>query len=402
MSPALNYFENQPSSSSSSHTATYSHHQHDTRSTHKDAMPHIISQHQNNNWLTRTAIAFDIDGVLLRGGTILPEAKRALRILNGENKYKTRLPYVFITNGGGVHEHERSKKLSKQLGVPVTETQIVQSHTPMKSLVEKYKDELVLVVGGEGLACRKVAHEYGFKHVAVPDDIIAWNQTVWPYRKLSPEYKQAATENEHVRFDFMTRPIAAVLCFHDSRDWGCDMQIIVDVLTSRGGFLGTAQDTDKPTQQVPIYFSNPDIIWSTDFPLPRYGQGAFRLALDALFEWTTGRKLEYTQFGKPHAVTYEYAREAMRNHLRENGVYDFQPETIYAIGDNPASDIAGARACGWHGILVKTGIAREDDPNCPASKVLDHVLDAINYILDRELGGIESPNLSSEDEAESR
>ncbi|KAL1918801.1 uncharacterized protein VTP21DRAFT_2823 [Calcarisporiella thermophila] len=348
-------------------------------------------------WYTQAAIAFDIDGVLLRGGTVLPEAKRALRILDGHNPYKMRIPYVFITNGGGVGEAERAKKLSKQLGVPVSETQVVQSHTPMKGLVEKYKDELVLVVGGEGLACRKVAHDYGFKHVAVPDDIVAWNNTVWPYRKIHPEYEAAAAENSHIKYDFMTRPIAAVLCFHDSRDWGCDMQIVVDVLTSKGGYVGTAQDTDKPTQQVPIYFSNPDIIWSTDFPLPRYGQGAFRLALGALFKWTTGREMEYTQFGKPHAITYEYAKRAMCNHLKDHGVQLAQaPTNVYAIGDNPASDIAGARAANWHGILVKTGIARENDPNIPAHAVLEHVEDAIKYILEREFeSGSESDSSSS-------
>ena len=33
------------------------------------------------------AFAFDIDGVLVRGGEQIPEAGEAMRILNGENEY---------------------------------------------------------------------------------------------------------------------------------------------------------------------------------------------------------------------------------------------------------------------------------------------------------------------------
>ena len=33
------------------------------------------------------AFAFDIDGVLIRGGEALPEAVEAMRMLNGENEY---------------------------------------------------------------------------------------------------------------------------------------------------------------------------------------------------------------------------------------------------------------------------------------------------------------------------
>lgn len=33
------------------------------------------------------AFAFDIDGVLVRGGRPIPEAIEAMRVLNGENEY---------------------------------------------------------------------------------------------------------------------------------------------------------------------------------------------------------------------------------------------------------------------------------------------------------------------------
>ena len=53
-------------------------------------------------------------------------------------------------------------ELSKKLGVPLTEDNFVQSHTPFKQLVDgsngkSLKDKTVLVTGGDGDKCRKVA-----------------------------------------------------------------------------------------------------------------------------------------------------------------------------------------------------------------------------------------------------
>lgn len=54
-------------------------------------------------------------------------------------------------------------ELSKKLGVPLTEENFVQSHTPFKQLVEGtastegLQDKTILVTGGDGDKCRKVA-----------------------------------------------------------------------------------------------------------------------------------------------------------------------------------------------------------------------------------------------------
>lgn len=44
------------------------------------------------------AFAFDIDGVLLKGGEVIPEAIEAMRYLNGENPDGIKVPYIFVTN----------------------------------------------------------------------------------------------------------------------------------------------------------------------------------------------------------------------------------------------------------------------------------------------------------------
>lgn len=39
----------------------------------------------------RFAFAFDIDGVLIRGGQVIPEAIEAMKVLNGQNEYNVKV-----------------------------------------------------------------------------------------------------------------------------------------------------------------------------------------------------------------------------------------------------------------------------------------------------------------------
>lgn len=131
------------------------------------------------------AFCFDIDGVILRGPNTIPEAVEAIKMLNGENKYKIKVPSIFVTNGGGKPEQQRADDLSERLGCTITKEQIIQGHTPMKDLVGVYNN--VLVVGGIGNTCRNVAESYGFKNVYTPLDIMKWNPAVSPYHDLTEE-----------------------------------------------------------------------------------------------------------------------------------------------------------------------------------------------------------------------
>ena len=123
----------------------------------------------------------------------------------------------------------------------------------MRELVEKYGT--VLVVGGEGEKCRQVAEGYGFKDVVTPGDIIKDNKDTTPFRKLTEE----ETNNSRVR-NFGNEKIEAILVFADSRDWAGDQQIILDLLTSKNGQIGTTSATFD--EGPPIYFSHNDFIVS--------------------------------------------------------------------------------------------------------------------------------------------
>ena len=164
-----------------------------------------------------------------------------------------------MTNGGGVTEATRRAALSKDFGINLSPNQLVQSHSPLQDYVRDYADKPVLVVGGVGNAGRKVAESYGLQKAYIPQDIVAWNPAVWD------RYNLTAEEETFVRkdIDFSKTPLEAVFVIHDNgMDWGLAAQLITELLSSDKGLLGTRKERTSGGE-VPLVFTNPDLIWGS-------------------------------------------------------------------------------------------------------------------------------------------
>jgi ribonucleotide monophosphatase NagD (HAD superfamily) len=116
-----------------------------------------------------------------------------------------------------------------------------------------------------------------------------------------------------------------------------------------------------------------------------------------LYSSVTALKLQVQRFGKPFPATYQYAEDLLHEQVRARWQADAQSDgetvhvplrRIYAIGDNPLSDIKGAneRGAPWHSILVCTGchVAEENDTLFPAHHFCQDAYAAVQYILERE------------------
>lgn len=360
-----------------------------------------MTDQDNNDVADNFAFAFDIDGVLVRGGKPIPEAIEAMKVLNGENELGIKVPYIFLTNGGGKSESERCADLSAQLEIEVSEGQFICGHTPMRELSSRYSGS-VLVVGGEGEKCRQVAESYGFQDVITPGDILKANASTAPFRKLTPAELSASR-------DLLSRPgmeklsdivIEAVFVFADSRDWASDLQIILDIAQSKGGRLETRSETFD--EGPPIFFSHNDVLWSAAHEHVRLGMGALRKIVETVFEETTGgKKLTTYAFGKPQVGTFEFAERLLRQWRAEKhglvpgrGQEGKSVGTVYFVGDTPESDIRGTNAMNeksgeqgteWYSILVKTGVYQEGtEPRFKPRRLVGNVLDAVNHGIRRE------------------
>lgn len=176
-----------------------------------------------------------------------------------------------------------------------------------------------------------------------------------------------------------------------------DLQVIVDLLHSDGGRLGTRRPVSRVLRDghIPVYFSNPDLWWANEYAQPRLGQGGFRAALEGLWRNITdgAAELEATTIGKPHSPTYEFAENALAAwRMEQLGEQAEHPElrTVYMVGDNPRSDIAGANSyespwgTEWVSVLVRTGVYRKGDDDGGAKAVVDNVEAAVKWAVARE------------------
>ena len=89
------------------------------------------------------AFVFDIESVLVHGDRLIPEGKRVLEVLNGDNELGIKIPYIFLTNGSGKPKQARVQ-LSEILHSPVSIDQFIQSHTLVRALAENYDTALVV------------------------------------------------------------------------------------------------------------------------------------------------------------------------------------------------------------------------------------------------------------------
>lgn len=319
------------------------------------------------------AFAFDIDGVLLRGGLVLPGAKKALELLNIK-----RIPWILLTNGGGKLEKDRVAELSQKLSVRIEEKQFLQSHTPFRDFVGN--TDRILAVGGRQDRVKEIAQNYGFKDVVIPREVAGTVPEVSPF----PSWTSTLVGHQPLarKLD-LSKPFDAVFVFHDTFDMSFDSQIVIDLLLSKDGRLGTRVDPSKYSSKpsIPIYFSNGDLQWATDYALSRFGQGAFIKTVTGLYEAVTeGHKLTHTVIGKPTILTYEYAHKLLQTWASEQGR---QIEKVFMIGDNQYSDIKGANAFGWESVLVKTGVYKEGDSKFTKPTFIeDGVLQAVERALE--------------------
>lgn len=242
-----------------------------------------------------------------------------------------------------------------------------------------------------------------------PGDIFMDNPAVWPFSKNFSNYYKGFARPLPKPVDPSDRSkglkIDAVFVFNDPRDWGLDTQVILDLLLSQEGYVGTLSDkngrTDLPNHgyqqdgQPHLYFSNPDLYWAAAYPLNRLGQGGFREALEGVWAATTGGpskgiELKKTVIGKPYQGTYEFAeRQLLRNRAKTfQGVSDLPPlQQVYMVGDNPESDIRGANSyrsgygSKWQSILVRTGVYPGGEPAWTPTTIADNVQKGVLWAL---------------------
>lgn len=281
-------------------------------------------------------------------------------------------------------------QLSEKLGLPFSPKQIVLSHTPFRTFAPNSPDKeavvseigkipgTVLVLGGTEDKARRVAEQYGFDKVVTSKDFLVDNRTIWPFAQVNEDVKRLSKPLPEGDGPDGRLKINAIFVYNDPRDWGLDIQLIVDLLLSHQGYVGTRSPLNgvetngrkfQNDGQPRLFFGCDDLLWANEYHLPRLGQGAFKKALEGVWrEVTGGSELSCITIGKPFPITYAFA-EGVLSHWRSGGEGGGKLvgaredlKRVYMVGDNPASDIAGANnfksdfGTEWVSCLVKSGV----------------------------------------------
>nr|XP_056703087.1 haloacid dehalogenase-like hydrolase domain-containing 5 [Euleptes europaea] len=272
---------------------------------------------------------FDIDGVLVRGKTPIPVARKAFqKLLNSQKQFL--VPVVFVTNAGNCLRQKKADQLSHILGVPISQDQVIMSHSPLR-MFKRYHDKCVLVSGQGPLL--DIAKHLGFRQLITIDRL----REIYPLLDMVDHDRRPKT----LHAPAVELPkIEAIVLFGEPVRWETNLQLIIDVLLT-SGYPGNPY-SPSPYPHIPVLACNVDLMWLAEAQSPRFGHGTFMVCLENIYKKITGKELRYEALiGKPSEVTYHYAEYLIRTQAAAKQ-WEKPIRTLYAIGDNLMTDIYGA------------------------------------------------------------
>ncbi|KAH0630085.1 hypothetical protein JD844_012697, partial [Phrynosoma platyrhinos] len=305
---------------------------------------------------------FDIDGVLVRGKTPIPAARKAFqKLLNSQGDFL--VPVVFVTNAGNCLRQKKADQLSHILDVPISQEQVMMSHSPLR-MFKRYHDKCVLVSGQGPLL--DIAKQYPFKRewrwgvgqnvnfnkiqivlLSITKNIISLGFchpiTIDRLRETYPLLDMV----DHDRRPKVLHPpavelpkIEAIILFGEPVRWETNLQLIIDVLLTSGYPGNPYPQGTYP--HIPVLACNMDLMWAAEAQSPRFGHGTFMVCLENIYKKITGKDLKYEALmGKPSELTYHYAEYLIRTQAAAKQ-WKKPIRTLYAVGDNLMTDIYGA------------------------------------------------------------
>ncbi|KAJ8361088.1 hypothetical protein SKAU_G00176130 [Synaphobranchus kaupii] len=274
-------------------------------------------------------LLFDIDGVLVRGRTPIPAAKKAFqKLVNPQGQFV--VPVVFVTNAGNVLRQTKADQLSHILGVPISQDQVMMSHSPLR-MFKKYHEKCVLV-SGQGPVL-DIAKNLGFVKVLSIDML----REAFPLLDMVDHNRRPKLPSSSIA---NLPKVEAVILFGEPIRWETNLQLIIDILLTNGNLSSVHQN--QKLRHLPVLACNMDLMWMAEAQSPRFGHGTFLVCLENIYKKITGKEVKYEALmGKPSELTYHYAEYLIRDQAAQRG-WRTPITSLYAIGDNLMTDIYGA------------------------------------------------------------
>jgi HAD superfamily hydrolase (TIGR01456 family) len=345
------------------------------------------------------AIITDVDGVLVRGPYAITNAEKAMKYIRQplntiDSKrfecVRDQLPFVCVTNLGGVLEDYKAESINEILKLSTQEekllgAQVVVNHSAMRTVMKDYADKIILI-GGIG-NIQGVAESCQLKQYITIDEFCTLFPSIVPLSertsdaaiKLRPVIKERLKISDDAIFNEPFQ-IGAVVVFNDIIKWDEASQVMCDLLTTTDGTIAKSYNLRENldnVEHIPIFVCTNDLLYKDEFKLSRFGCGAYVKCFEALCKSVLGFHPKITFYGKPEVTTFKYTEQLVKERWN-----NFEISNYYMIGDNPETDIKGANNVNWISILVRTGVfkGKENDEINPAKYVVDDFMEAVKLI----------------------
>lgn len=210
------------------------------------------------------------------------------------------------------------------------------AHSPLRMFRDLH-DKHVLVVGQAN--ARSIASAVGFKNITTVEDL----RSLFPDLDCLNFARRRVDGNELIKRRKHFQRIEAIVMLGEPVGWESALQLLVDVLLTSGDMANFKRGLVSYPAQIPVIACNVDLVWMAErSELPRIGHGIFIHCLETLYEKLTGRRMHYEAvLGKPTEISYLHAAHVSQRHAQEMNLEAIK--TLYVIGDNPMSDVLGAK-----------------------------------------------------------
>lgn len=247
------------------------------------------------------ALMFDIDGVMVAGGELVPGSLELIRGLRG-----TGFPFRLLTNDGN-HSVEEKARFLNRYGFDFRADEITSC-----------ADGLTEVVAAQGLAGRLF---FVVGDTGDPCSVEKAGLRVTRDMALLPECE-------------------GVVVGEDQYDWEPVINAVLNHLLMHPG--------------QPVLVPNPDEYFPAKNGTIHIAAGGVVRFIQRVAE-VYGVKVSPTYLGKPYQPIFEHSHHAMEGRLG----HKVKRERVLMVGDSLASDIRGANEYGYRSGLLLTGITRE-------------------------------------------
>lgn len=247
------------------------------------------------------ALVFDIDGVMVVGGTLVPGSLQLVQLLR-----RSGFPFALLTNDGN-HSVEQKVSYLNRYGFDFREEEMTSCADGLVEAVavRGMQGRLFFVIGDLGCPCN--ATKAGLRVTRDLDRLCECD---------------------------------GVVVGEENYDWDRVINGVLNHLIRHPG--------------QPVFVPNPDEYYPAqggDIHIAAGGVARFIQRVAEVY----GVKLNPTYLGKPYQPIFEHSHRALERRLG----HKVRRDRVLMLGDSLASDIRGANDYGYRSGLLLTGITRE-------------------------------------------